>query len=451
MKIRILFILSAIFISSAFAQQWKVLSTPDFKKALTDIYMVSDKEGWTVGNGGIIYHTTDGFKTVELQNSNVIKNLAKVYFSDASTGWIATTAGTVLKTNDGGKTWTEVSFASLVKNITFAKCGGLYFVDSSTGFIVAGKTKAYYMFKTVDGGQNWALKDSLVDAKTSKAWTDIRFFDKLNGVIVGDIKGTQKYTEDGGESWKDGDSVVYSTGNSSVRYLDSKTLITVGEGNAYSMVALPVFKSTDGGKTWVNKTETSTVFERIQNVYFKDAMNGIAVGHNGFDEFFTYSTKDGGETWGDLDYLIYDMPPGTGDIQLTLVQTIPLSGAVIVTTPQEVSLIDARKGLKMFSRLNVPLLGVVENMSCFIAPDTGVNYDIFGNGGGKKLSEENDVPFLGGIPIDPRIRIGGDNGQPIVDAFPESEHAKIIMDIASRLASQVSISSENNWKVEIIK
>jgi len=156
-------------------------------------------------------------------------------------------------------------------------------------------------------------------------------------------------------------------------------------------------------------------------------------------------------TWGDLDYLIYDMPPGTGDIQLTLVQTIPLSGAVIVTTPQEVSLIDARKGLKMFSRLNVPLLGVVENMSCFIAPDTGVNYDIFGNGGGKKLSEENDVPFLGGIPIDPRIRIGGDNGQPIVDAFPESEHAKIIMDIASRLASQVSISSENNWKVEIIK
>jgi photosystem II stability/assembly factor-like uncharacterized protein len=297
MKIRIIFILSAIFVSSAFAQQWKVLSTPDFKKALTDIYMVSDKEGWTVGNGGSIYHTTDGFKTVELQNSNVTKNLAKVYFADASTGWVATTAGTVLKTNDGGKTWTEVSFASLVKNITFAKCGGLYFVDSSTGFIVAGKTKAYYIFKTVDGGQNWALKDSLVDAKTSKAWTDIRFFDKLNGVIVGDIKGTQKYTEDGGESWKDGDSVVYSTGNSSVRYLDSKTLIAVGEGNAYSMVALPVFKSTDGGKTWVNKTETSTVFERIQNVYFKDAMNGIAVGNNGFDEFFTYSTKDGGETW----------------------------------------------------------------------------------------------------------------------------------------------------------
>ena len=103
--------------------------------------------------------------------------------------------------------------------------------------------------------------------------------------------------------------------------------------------------------------------------------------------------------WDDLDYLLFDMPPGTGDIQLTLVQTIPLSGAVIVTTPQDVSLIDARKGLKMFSRVNVPVFGIIENMSYFIAPDTGNKYDIFGLGGGERLAKELDVPFLGGIHI----------------------------------------------------
>jgi ATP-binding protein involved in chromosome partitioning len=142
--------------------------------------------------------------------------------------------------------------------------------------------------------------------------------------------------------------------------------------------------------------------------------------------------------WEELDYLLFDMPPGTGDIQLTLVQTIPLTGAVIVTTPQEVSLIDARKGLKMFSRVNVPVFGIIENMSYFIAPDTGNKYDIFGLGGGERLATESEVPFLGGIPIDPRIRIGGDKGKPIVYDLPDSENSKIIMEIARNLASQIS-------------
>ncbi len=156
--------------------------------------------------------------------------------------------------------------------------------------------------------------------------------------------------------------------------------------------------------------------------------------------------------WDDLDYLIFDMPPGTGDIQLTLVQTIPLTGAVIVTTPQEVSLIDARKGLKMFQRVNVPIMGIVENMSYFIAPDTGKQYDIFGNGGGEKFAKEYEVPFLGGIPIDPRIRQGGDSGIPIVEGMPESEHAKIIRDISRNLAAQISIQNtqSSGKKVQII-
>lgn len=156
--------------------------------------------------------------------------------------------------------------------------------------------------------------------------------------------------------------------------------------------------------------------------------------------------------WGELDYLIFDMPPGTGDIQLTLVQTIPLTGSLIVTTPQEVSLIDARKGLKMFSRVNVPVFGIVENMSYFIAPDTGKKYDIFGTGGGEKLASENAIKFLGGIPIDPRIRMGGDKGVPIVYDIPDTEYSKIIQEISRNLAAQVSIQLISNAakKIEIL-
>jgi ATP-binding protein involved in chromosome partitioning len=157
--------------------------------------------------------------------------------------------------------------------------------------------------------------------------------------------------------------------------------------------------------------------------------------------------------WDDLDYLIFDLPPGTGDIQLTLVQVIPLTGAVIVTTPQDVALIDARKGLKMFQRVNVTVLGIIENMSYFIAPDTGNRYEIFGYGGGKKAAEELGVPFLGEIPINPQIRVCCDNGKPIVIDLPESQEAKEIQEIARNMAAQVSIrniSSPIIPKIEIL-
>jgi len=143
--------------------------------------------------------------------------------------------------------------------------------------------------------------------------------------------------------------------------------------------------------------------------------------------------------WSTLDYLIFDLPPGTGDIQLTLVQTIPLTGAVIVTTPQDISLADARKGLKMFERVHVPVFGIIENMSYFICSHCGHREEIFSYGGGKKAAEELGVPFLGEIPIYTNIRIGGDIGKPIVVSEPESEQAKTIMQIARNLAAQVSI------------
>lgn len=158
-------------------------------------------------------------------------------------------------------------------------------------------------------------------------------------------------------------------------------------------------------------------------------------------------------TWGELDYLIFDLPPGTGDIQLTLVQTIPLTGAVIVTTPQDVALADARKGLVMFNKVNVPVLGIVENMSYYVCDHCGHREDIFDSGGGARTAQELGVPFLGEIPINTKIRIGGDKGNPIVAADPDSKHAEGIRQIARQLAAQISIQNVNGIqapKVEIL-
>jgi ATP-binding protein involved in chromosome partitioning len=118
--------------------------------------------------------------------------------------------------------------------------------------------------------------------------------------------------------------------------------------------------------------------------------------------------------WGDLDYLVLDLPPGTGDTQLTVLQTLPLTGAVIVTTPQEVAIDDARKGLEMFGKHDTTVLGIVENMSSFRCPDCGSTHDIFGTGGGEAFAADNDLPFLGSLPLDPSVRTGGDGGQPVV-------------------------------------
>ena len=145
--------------------------------------------------------------------------------------------------------------------------------------------------------------------------------------------------------------------------------------------------------------------------------------------------------WGELDYLIVDMPPGTGDVQLSLAQLVPVQGAVLVTTPQEVALIDVRRALRMFETVAVPVLGVIENMSYFIAPDTGNRYNIFGEGGGERLAEEYGVAFLGSIPMGIEVREGGDKGVPVVVGHPESPQARAFRKVAEEVARQVSIEA----------
>ena len=134
--------------------------------------------------------------------------------------------------------------------------------------------------------------------------------------------------------------------------------------------------------------------------------------------------------WGALDYLVFDMPPGTGDAQLSLSQVIPLSGVVMVTTPQEVALLDVRKAIAMFQKLNVPILGIVENMSYFVAPDTGKRYAIFGEGGGQRLAGEYSVPLLAQVPLDPSTRQAGDEGTPITLRVPDSPQARTFRELA---------------------
>src|SRR6266545_6993367 len=157
--------------------------------------------------------------------------------------------------------------------------------------------------------------------------------------------------------------------------------------------------------------------------------------------------------WGELDYLIVDLPPGTGEASLSLAQALPLSGGVIVTLPQLVSLEDASRGLNMFRTLEVPILGIVENMSYLDLPD-GTRMDIFGSGGGEQLAQATQANFLGKIPIDQNVRIGGDSGKPILVSYPDSPVANALRDIAQKIAAQISVaalSAKNELPINIVE
>jgi ATP-binding protein involved in chromosome partitioning len=148
--------------------------------------------------------------------------------------------------------------------------------------------------------------------------------------------------------------------------------------------------------------------------------------------------------WGALDYMVIDLPPGTGDTQLTILQSIPVTGAVIVTTPQDVAIDDARKGLEMFGRHDTPVLGVVENMSGFLCPDCGTEHDVFGKGGGEAFAREAEMPFLGGVPLDPAVRKGGDEGGPVV--LEEGNTAGALNEVVRTTANNVGVLHRNRLR-----
>jgi ATP-binding protein involved in chromosome partitioning len=165
---------------------------------------------------------------------------------------------------------------------------------------------------------------------------------------------------------------------------------------------------------------------------------------HGVIQQFLYQVK-----WGELDYLVADLPPGTGDVQLTMVQSVPLSGGVVVTTPQDVARADARKGIMMFRQVQVDVLGIIENMSYFICPHCGQRSEIFSHGGGERTSERYQVPFLGRVPLETEIREGGDQGRPVVLLRPESQSAQIFREMARRLAAQVSMANLGRPEIQI--
>jgi ATP-binding protein involved in chromosome partitioning len=160
--------------------------------------------------------------------------------------------------------------------------------------------------------------------------------------------------------------------------------------------------------------------------------------HSAIQQFF----RD--VVWGELDYLLIDLPPGTGDVPLTLSQLVPLTGAITVTTPQEVALQDVRKGMMMFKKVNVPLLGVIENMSYFVCGHCGERTEIFSTGGGERAAQKFEIPFLGRIPIDPSIREGGDKGNPIVSHDPSSPQAQGFLQIAQTLVANIEQAEKGN-------
>ena len=148
--------------------------------------------------------------------------------------------------------------------------------------------------------------------------------------------------------------------------------------------------------------------------------------------------------WGELDYLVLDLPPGTGDVQISIAQLVPLTGAVLVTTPQDIAVLDVRKAAKMFAKVSVPLLGIVENMAAFECPGCHQVHAIFGEGGGQALAKETGVPLLGRVPLEPAVRAGGDGGLPVVASAPTSAAAIALCDLTRQLAGQISVRANAN-------
>jgi photosystem II stability/assembly factor-like uncharacterized protein len=295
---KLLFLL--LFSSIVNAQDFSVVLTPYFKDFMNDICFANDHTGWVCGNNGYIYKTTDSGDNWVQQNSGVIKNLQKLFFLNENLGYAGTAQGSVIKTTDGGNNWTENIFSNMRPTVPFGYLDAMFFTNKDTGFVIAGGLKNFFLFKTTDGGVNWAIKDSLISLDNTVRWYDMSFYNDSLGVIVSSKKNLQKYTTDGGETWALSTAIVdnFFGMQKAVRWLSSDTVISLGEGNEFNGVPVPIYKSIDGGKTWAKKNQSViTCFDRVKDVYFKNSLEGIGVGSNGFYKGFVIKTADGGENW----------------------------------------------------------------------------------------------------------------------------------------------------------
>lgn len=293
-----LFIFITIFCLNSFAQQLQVLSQPDFKEMMNDIYFVNENTGWIAGAKGYIYKTTDGGDNWSEQVSGISDNIQRLFFTDENKGWAGVLNGAVLKTTDGGNNWIKYSFTNVAPNVAFSLFDVLYFTDENTGYAVAGKLKAIYLLRTTDGGVSWTIKDSMVTTSNMR-WYDLDFREG-KGSMAGDQKNRFRYSTDNGINWGAATPIVdgFFGAIKSIKWLNGSDVIAIGEGNEFNGVPVPIYKSTNGGIDWVKKNQSvSTVYDRVKDAYFKNGTEGIGVGSNGFSKIFIIKTSDGGENW----------------------------------------------------------------------------------------------------------------------------------------------------------
>jgi photosystem II stability/assembly factor-like uncharacterized protein len=285
---------------SVYSQTWNTVLEPDIKYGINALYFFSADEGFFVGDSSLVLYTNDGGKTLVKKNFPVVRSLRSLFFKDRQHGWVGSIEGYVYRTTDGGETWSEFNLGSLIyPPIGFGIFDAVYFTNNMNGFALGGKLRSDYLFQTNDGGNTWYIKDSMVSATLAQRWYSVDFYDENKGVIVGDKKTIEKYTTDGGQTWKAATTVNDAFFNllRSVKWINSTTAIAMGEGNEFNGLPTPIYKTTDGGINWVKKPQSVTSYDRVRDIYFKNEMEAIAVGGNGFSKMFYTKTTDGGDTW----------------------------------------------------------------------------------------------------------------------------------------------------------
>jgi photosystem II stability/assembly factor-like uncharacterized protein len=295
MKMKFYLLVFLAFTFNLLSQNYYTVISPFVESELNDVFLVNQDVGWIVGNKGIILYTSDGGQNWVRKSTLFNYDFLKVFFYDQDRGWIGTANGRILITTNGGNDWIEVLISP-----DFTYFDAIYFTSPFVGHISVGKYKAVYIMRTTDGGLTWTKKDSLVSATTASRWYDIDFYNDNLGVVVGDKKDAQRYTTDGGQTWLKSTPINdnFFRDQRSVHWLNSTDVISLGEGNEFWGVVTPIYKSTDGGKNWAKKTQyPQNNYDRVRDAYFKNSLEGIAVGNNGFSFAYITRTTDGGETW----------------------------------------------------------------------------------------------------------------------------------------------------------